>query len=57
MERAPKFPIKGKKVKASDFTRRYHCRHYKTCMNEAAKKDLHLDCGACEYQLKDVKEI
>jgi hypothetical protein len=56
MDKAPIFPMKGKKIKPSDFARHYHCPHYETCIDEAAKKDRHLDCGACEYRLYDLKE-
>jgi len=55
MDKAPIFPRKSKKIKPSDFARHYHCPHYETCMYEAAKKDRLLDCGACEYRLKDLK--
>ena len=56
MDKKPILPMKGKKIKPSDFVRHYHCPHYETCMYEAAKKDRLLDCGVCEYRLKDFKE-
>jgi hypothetical protein len=56
MDKAPIFPMKGKKIMPSDFARHYHCPHYETCIDEAAKKDRLLDCGACEYRLYDFKE-
>ena len=56
MDKAPIFPMKGKKIKYSDFERHYHCPHYEICMYEAAKTDRLLDCGACEYRLNEIKK-
>ena len=56
MYRTPIFPMSGYKIQPSDFARHYHCPHYETCIDEAAKKNLLLDCGSCEYRLYDFKK-
>lgn len=50
MDKVPLFPRQAKNVTAADFLRNFWCPHYKVCLNEAADRDLYLDCSICMYK-------
>ena len=49
MDRNPVFHQNDHKAKSIDFMRNTWCPYYEICLNEAAFKDIHFDCGACVH--------
>ena len=57
MEKNPTFHFLGnKKKKPPVCIRNFHCQHYNACMDEAAMKNLLLDCKVCDYKLDGCEE-
>lgn len=50
MFRSPLFPIPTDGTIPADFLRNYLCLHYDICLEEAADKNLLLDCSICKYK-------
>jgi hypothetical protein len=50
MLRSPLFPRPTDKTFPTDFLRNYLCFHYDICLEEAADKNLLLDCGTCIHR-------
>ena len=50
MNRSPLFPNIDKHGIPADFLRNYWCPHYNICLEEAAVRNLYLDCSDCYHK-------
>jgi hypothetical protein len=57
MDKTPLFPSYSKKADTTDFLRNYSCPHYDVCLEEAADRDLYLDCSICRFKNTFVQDL
>jgi hypothetical protein len=57
MNTNPVFPKPTRNNEASDYHRNWRCPKYDSCLTEASKVDLYLDCSECLCKNTDAMMI
>ena len=57
MERSPVFPVHKKGINTTDFLRNYLCPFYDQCLDDAARRNLYLDCNSCNHKSSHVDHV